>query len=158
MYPKYIRTHKANGCPCSKNESQYTSDGLHRTYRPCAAMADYLLVGVENGETFSLPRCAAHTIAAITDTGASGPLREYYSTHGKLPAPEPMVEDSPEQAETMYLVRFAPQRKPGATVNDANSNDYSAAGPFTRSGAEQFAAQLASRTALVYCKIVTEND
>jgi hypothetical protein len=47
---------------------------------------------------------------------------------------------------------------PGATVNDAASSDYSAAGPFTRSGAEQFAAQLASRTALVYCKIVTEND
>jgi hypothetical protein len=158
MYPKYIRTHRANGCQCSKIESQYTTDVLHTTYRPCTAPADYLLVGEDNGETFSRPRCAAHTIAAITDTGASGPLREYYSAHGKLPAPESMVEDAPEQAETMYFVRFAPQPKPGATVNDVSSSGYSAAGPFSRSEAAQFATQLAGRTALVYCKIVSEKE
>jgi hypothetical protein len=84
MYPKYIRTHKATGCQCTKNH------GTH----PCTAPADYLLVGVEHGETFALFRCAPHAIAAITQTGACGPLREYYSAHGRLPAPESMVEDA----------------------------------------------------------------
>lgn len=152
MYPKYIRLHKADGCACTKNSSQYTSDGLHRTYVPCHASAEYLLVGVENGETFALPRCAAHTIESITDTGAGGPLRDYYSTNGKLPACEPTAEAQP--ADPMFKVRYTPQSKPGETLAQAPSNAYSVAGPFTRASAEQFATQLAGRMALLDCKII----
>lgn len=94
MYPKFIRIHKISG-PCKCNATtRHNGTSPNPTWSSCAADADVLMVGVENGETFAVTRCLAHAIAGICDTGArSGPVYDHYVLTGRLPKPEPMIEE-----------------------------------------------------------------